>query len=207
MAQRRQPDRAGDTVRTGGKHGRVVTSLAHAPRRRPPVPRPTKRFERDPAAPICLAGELTYACDLAQVNGRDGACTNAEIGDVFVGPRPTWHCRQAVTAAHTPPLDTPRAHRARVTAAFLLAVIACDALGDQDVGVVAGRDAALVVDAGITPDVSVQIQRLASEVADRPVRYLANTTYHGDHRFGNAAFPPEVIIVSSRAPRICAATG
>jgi cyclase len=55
-----------------------------------------------------------------------------------------------------------------------------------------------VVDAGITPDVSVQIQALAAELTDRPVRYLANTTYHGDHTFGNMAFPAEVIIVSSR---------
>ena len=65
-------------------------------------------------------------------------------------------------------------------------------------GVIAGRDAALVVDAGITPDMSVQIQRLAGEVTDRPVCYLVNTTYHGDHTFGNMAFPPEVVIVSSR---------
>lgn len=65
-------------------------------------------------------------------------------------------------------------------------------------GVIAGREAALVVDAGITPEVSAQIQQLAGQLTDRPVRYLANTTYHGDHTFGNAAFPPEVIIVSSR---------
>lgn len=65
-------------------------------------------------------------------------------------------------------------------------------------GVIAGRDAALVVDAGITPDVSAQIQRIAAELTDRPLRYLANTTYHGDHTFGNAAFPAEMIIISSR---------
>lgn len=65
-------------------------------------------------------------------------------------------------------------------------------------GVVAGRDAALVIDAGITAEVSAKIQAAASRLTDRPVRYLANTTYHGDHSFGNAAFPEEVVIVSSR---------
>jgi cyclase len=65
-------------------------------------------------------------------------------------------------------------------------------------GVIAGQDAALVVDAGITPDVSAQIQELAGQLTDQPVRYLANTTYHGDHTFGNMAFPPEVVIISSQ---------
>ncbi|MET8991656.1 MBL fold metallo-hydrolase [Nonomuraea wenchangensis] len=66
-------------------------------------------------------------------------------------------------------------------------------------GVVWGRDAALVIDAGITPEVSVRIQAAAAALGDRPLRYLVNTTYHGDHTFGNAAFPEDVVIVSSTA--------
>ncbi|MCK2218530.1 MBL fold metallo-hydrolase [Actinomadura sp. ATCC 31491] len=66
-------------------------------------------------------------------------------------------------------------------------------------GLVAGRDALLVIDAGITPDVSAMIQRVAAGLSDRPLRYLVNTTYHGDHTFGNAAFPADVVIVSSAA--------
>jgi cyclase len=65
-------------------------------------------------------------------------------------------------------------------------------------GVVAGRDAALVIDAGITPEVSATIQSIAAGLTDRPLCYLVNTTYHGDHTFGNAAFPEEVVVVSSR---------
>jgi cyclase len=65
-------------------------------------------------------------------------------------------------------------------------------------GVIFGRHATLVVDAGIAPDVSHQIQRLASGLTDAPLRYLANTTYHGDHTFGNAAFPDDVTVISSR---------
>ncbi|MER5998650.1 MBL fold metallo-hydrolase [Nonomuraea angiospora] len=68
-------------------------------------------------------------------------------------------------------------------------------------GVVAGRDAALVVDAGITPEISAKIQAIAADLTDRPLRYLVNTTYHGDHSFGNAAFPDEVVVVSSRTNR------
>ncbi|MEV4108614.1 MBL fold metallo-hydrolase [Nonomuraea sp. NPDC049695] len=68
-------------------------------------------------------------------------------------------------------------------------------------GVVAGRDAALVIDAGITAEISAKIQAQAAALTDRPLRYLVNTTYHGDHTFGNAAFPGDVVVVSSRANR------
>jgi cyclase len=65
------------------------------------------------------------------------------------------------------------------------------------VGVIYGSRAALVVDAGVNADVARQIQSLVRQVSPVPLRYLANTTYHGDHTFGNAAFPDDVVIVSS----------
>jgi cyclase len=65
--------------------------------------------------------------------------------------------------------------------------------------VIFGDDAALVVDAGINLSVGRRIQALIRELTDRPLRYLANTTYRGDHTFGNGAFPADVRIVSSRA--------
>ncbi|WP_049575291.1 MBL fold metallo-hydrolase [Nonomuraea sp. SBT364] len=68
-------------------------------------------------------------------------------------------------------------------------------------GVIAGADAALVIDAGITPQVARHIRSLAAGLTPAPVRYLVNTTYHGDHTFGNAAFPADVTIVSHRANR------
>jgi cyclase len=66
-------------------------------------------------------------------------------------------------------------------------------------GVIFGDEAALVVDSGINLSVARRIQALVRELTDRPLRYLANTTYHGDHTFGNGAFPADVRIVSSRA--------
>lgn len=65
-------------------------------------------------------------------------------------------------------------------------------------GVIAGDRAALVVDAGINGAVARQIQGRVRELTDRPLRYLVNTTYHGDHTFGNADFGDDVIVVSSR---------
>lgn len=68
-------------------------------------------------------------------------------------------------------------------------------------GLVVGERAALVVDAGVTPTVGRHILEVAEGLTDRPVRYLANTTYHGDHTFGNSAFGPGVAVVSSRLNR------
>jgi len=65
-------------------------------------------------------------------------------------------------------------------------------------GVVVGRDAALVIDAGVSPSVGRQIQAQVRALTDKPLRYLVNTTYHGDHTFGNSAFAAEVRVVSSR---------
>lgn len=64
-------------------------------------------------------------------------------------------------------------------------------------GLIVGDRCALVVDSGITPAVAAQIQRHAAALTDKPIRYLANTTFHGDHTFGNAAFDDDVVVVSS----------
>ena len=65
-------------------------------------------------------------------------------------------------------------------------------------GVIAGRDAALVVDAGITPDMSVQIQRLAGEVTDRPVCYLVNTTSGARQRVTAPSSPSSPYMLPER---------
>src|SRR5690348_10723393 len=62
-----------------------------------------------------------------------------------------------------------------------------NAIPKDNNGLIVGERAALVVDAGINGSVAKHILKLADQLTDRPVRYLANTTYHGDHTFGNYA--------------------
>lgn len=64
-------------------------------------------------------------------------------------------------------------------------------------GLVIGKRSALLIDAGINGAMSAQLQSLARDLSTVPLRYVANTTYHGDHTFGNYAFPDDVIICSS----------
>jgi cyclase len=65
-------------------------------------------------------------------------------------------------------------------------------------GVVIGEHGALVIDAGINPAMAHQIQQTVRRLTDRPILWLANTVYHGDHTFGNAAFPTTTRIIASR---------
>lgn len=64
-------------------------------------------------------------------------------------------------------------------------------------GIVAGDEAALIIDAGISSRVSRMIQEHATSLTGSPVRYLVNTSHRGDHTFGNAAFPASVQVLAS----------
>src|ERR1041385_5599521 len=66
-------------------------------------------------------------------------------------------------------------------------------------GLIVGAAAALLVDAGINGTVAKELQRLAARLTRRPLKYLVNTNYHGDHPFGNYAFPPSVQVVAQSA--------
>ncbi len=65
-------------------------------------------------------------------------------------------------------------------------------------GFVVGEKGVLVIDAHISVAMARQIQERVGEVTDRPIRYLVNTNYHGDHAFGNCAFPAETLVVQQR---------
>lgn len=60
------------------------------------------------------------------------------------------------------------------------------------------RCKALVVDAGINTAMAHQIQQTVRRLTDRPILWLVNTVYHGDHTFGNAAFPAATKVIASR---------
>jgi cyclase len=65
-------------------------------------------------------------------------------------------------------------------------------------GFVVGEKGVLVIDAHISIPMSRQIQERVREVTDKPIRYLVNSNYHGDHTFGNCAFPAEALVIQQR---------
>ncbi len=65
-------------------------------------------------------------------------------------------------------------------------------------GFVVGERGVLVIDAHINGAMARQIQAAVRKVTNKPILYLVNTNYHGDHTFGNYAFPAETKIVAHR---------
>lgn len=63
-------------------------------------------------------------------------------------------------------------------------------------GLIVGEKAALVIDAGMNGATARKIQETVRNLTDVPLRYLVNTNYHGDHFFGNYAFPDAVEIIA-----------
>ena len=65
-------------------------------------------------------------------------------------------------------------------------------------GFVVGEHGVLVIDAHINGAMAGLIQTAVRQVTNKPILYVVNTNYHGDHTFGNYAFPPETLIVAQQ---------
>ena len=63
-------------------------------------------------------------------------------------------------------------------------------------GFVVGEKGVLVIDAHVSVGMAKKIQEAVRKVTDKPILYLVNTNYHGDHTFGNDSFPKETKIVA-----------
>ena len=65
-------------------------------------------------------------------------------------------------------------------------------------GFVVGKRGVLVIDAHMNGEMAGKIQQAVRAVTDKPILYLVNTNLHGDHTFGNYAFPAETQIIAHR---------
>jgi glyoxylase-like metal-dependent hydrolase (beta-lactamase superfamily II) len=69
-----------------------------------------------------------------------------------------------------------------------------------NIGVCAGPDGVLLVDDKFSP-LAAKIQAALKGVSDKPVRFVVNTHYHGDHTEGNTVFGAIATIIAHDATR------
>jgi cyclase len=63
-------------------------------------------------------------------------------------------------------------------------------------GIVIGANGVLVVESMLNEKLANQVLQYVKELAgDKPIRYLVNTVYHGDHYYGNYLFPASTTII------------
>jgi glyoxylase-like metal-dependent hydrolase (beta-lactamase superfamily II) len=68
--------------------------------------------------------------------------------------------------------------------------------GDSNAGFVLGPRGALVIDAMQNEGLGRALLEAVRAAGGDPIRVLVNTHYHGDHVFGNLAFPADIEIVA-----------
>lgn len=62
-------------------------------------------------------------------------------------------------------------------------------------GFIVGDNGVLIIDTMLNKRLYLQVIALVRAVTDRPIRYALNTSFHGDHSYGNMYLPSETSII------------
>jgi cyclase len=71
----------------------------------------------------------------------------------------------------------------------------------NNAGILVGGAETALVDTVATHERALALKRAAAAVAPRPLRYVVNTHFHGDHTYGNFVFAPDTAIIGHEACR------
>lgn len=68
-------------------------------------------------------------------------------------------------------------------------------MGFPNIGIIVGERATMVVDTGMGPRNGAVVMRTVSKLAKTQNLYLTTTHYHPEHAAGEAAFPPNTVLI------------
>ena len=68
-------------------------------------------------------------------------------------------------------------------------------------GFIIGEHSVLVVEAMLNGDLASQLIGLVRKETRKPIRFLVNTSYHGDHAYGNYLFPDSTVVIQHPATK------
>jgi len=65
-----------------------------------------------------------------------------------------------------------------------------------------GDSGAILIDTGFTDEIGAHLASVVAKLTKKPVKVIINTHHHGDHSFGNAAFPSARVISSEMCRKL-----
>ena len=65
-----------------------------------------------------------------------------------------------------------------------------------------GETSAILIDTGFTDEIGAHLAAVVAKLTKKPVKAIINTHHHGDHSFGNAAFPAAKVISSEMCRKL-----
>lgn len=65
-----------------------------------------------------------------------------------------------------------------------------------------GDNGAIIIDTGFTDEIGAHLRAEVAKLTKKPVKVVINTHHHGDHTFGNAAFPGAKVISSEMCRKL-----
>jgi glyoxylase-like metal-dependent hydrolase (beta-lactamase superfamily II) len=68
-------------------------------------------------------------------------------------------------------------------------------------GFIIGDKGVLVIESMVNGHLASQLIGEIRKVTTKPIRYLVNTSYHGDHSYGNFVFPKDTVIIQHIATK------
>jgi cyclase len=106
----------------------------------------------------------------------------------------------------TPPWDAARVNlTSKELAPGVFAVMPDDVLAKDHVattaGFVIGERGVLVIESMLNGDLASQLIGLVRQATTKPIRFLVNTSYHGDHAYGNYLFPENTVVIQHPATK------
>jgi cyclase len=113
---------------------------------------------------------------------------------------------QTVDQEATPPWDAARVNlTSKELASGVFAVMPDDVLTKDHVattaGFVVGERSVLVIESMVNGDLASQLIGLVRQATAKPIRFLVNTSYHGDHAYGNYLFSDSTVIIQHPATK------
>lgn len=68
-------------------------------------------------------------------------------------------------------------------------------------GFIIGERSVLVIESMLNGDLASQLIGLVRQATPKPIRFLVNTSYHGDHAYGNYLFPDSTVVIQHPATK------